>query len=117
RCLRLTVFIEKCCKVVLRRDRLRIVPDELVIDLLHTQTVFCSYIGIRERLRCLMCRFDFYPGFCRRTDGLRMREHRRKEENKERGGSALAFTPVAPPAVAVYQSCRFSWRDHIHMQK
>ena len=46
-----------------------------------------------------------------------MREHRRKEENEERGGSALACTPISPPAVGDYQSCRFSWRDHLHMQK
>jgi hypothetical protein len=64
-----------------------------------------------------MGRFDFYPRFYRRTDGLRMREHRRKEQNEERGGSPLGFTPVAPPAVADYQSCRSSWRDHLHMQK
>src|SRR6266516_1824600 len=54
-----------------------------------------------------MGRFDFYPRFYRRTDGLRTREHRRKEQNEERGGSPLAFTPVAPPAVADYHSCRF----------
>jgi len=64
-----------------------------------------------------MGRSDVYPRFCRRTDGLRMREHRRKEQNEERGGSPLAFTPVAPPAVADYHSCRYSWRDHLHMQK
>jgi hypothetical protein len=46
-----------------------------------------------------------------------MREHRRKEQNEERGGSPLAFTPVAPPAVADYHSCRSSWRDHLHTQK
>jgi hypothetical protein len=76
---------------VLRRDRLRIVPDELVVDLLYTQTLFCRYVGIRERLRCLMGRFDFYPRFCPRTDGLRTREHGRKEQNEERGGSPLAL--------------------------
>ena len=92
------VFPEKCGKGVLRRDRLRIVPHELVVHLLHTQTLFCSYVRIRERLRCLIGRFDFYPCFCRRTDGLRAREHKRKEQNEERGGSPLAFTPVAPPA-------------------
>jgi len=48
---------------------------------------------------------------------LRTREHKRKEQNEERGGSPLAFTPVAPPAVADYQSCRSTWRDHLHMQK
>jgi hypothetical protein len=46
-----------------------------------------------------------------------MREHRRKEQNEERGGSPLGFTPVAPPAVADYQSCRCFWSDDIHMQK
>jgi len=116
-CFRLPVFPEKCGEGVLRRDRLRIVPDELVVDLLHTQTLFCRYVGIRECLRCLMGRFDFYPRYCRRTDGLRKREHRRKEQNEERGGSPLASTPVAPPAVADYLSCRSSWRDHLHMQK
>src|SRR6266567_9133897 len=116
-CFRLTIFPEKCGKGVLRRDRLRMVPDELVIDLLHTQTLFCSYVGIRERLRCFMGRIDFYPRFYRRTDGLRTRQHRREEQNEERGGSPLAFTPVAPRAVADYQSCRSSWRDHLHMQK
>jgi hypothetical protein len=45
-----------------------------------------------------------------------MREHSRKEQ-QERGGSPLGFTPVAPTAVADYQSCRSSWRDHLHMQK
>src|SRR5437899_6411915 len=107
------VFPEKCGKGVLRRDRLRIVSDELVVDLLHTQTLFCRYVGIRERLRCLTGRFDFYPRFCRRTDGLRTREHRRTEQNEERGGSPLAFTPVAPPAVADYHRCRSSWRDSL----
>src|SRR5207249_5860261 len=116
-CFRLPVFPEKCGKGALRRDRLRIVPDELVVDLLHTQTLFCRYVGIRERLRCPMGRFDFYPRFYRRTDGLRTREHRRKEQNEERGGRPLAFTPTAPPAVADYHSCRSSWRDHLHMQK
>src|SRR6266478_7478816 len=110
-CFRLPVFPEKCGKSVLRRDRPRIVPDELGVDLLHTQTLFCRYVGIRERLRCLMGRFDIYPRFYRRTDGLRMREHKREEQNEERGGSYLAFTPVAPPAVANYHSCRSSWRD------
>ncbi len=114
-CFHLPVFPEKCGKGVSRRNRLRMVPDELVIDLLHTQTLFCSYVGIRERHRCLMGRFDFYPRFYRRTDGLRTREHRRKEQNEERGGSPLAFTPVAPPAVADYHSCRSSWRDHLHL--
>src|SRR5205823_5751400 len=85
--------------------------DELVIDLLHPQTLFCRYVGICERLRGLMGLFDFYPGFCRRTDGLPTREQRRKEQNEEGGGSCLAFTPVAPPAVANYHSCRSSWRD------
>jgi hypothetical protein len=116
-CFRLPAFREKCGNGVLRRDRLRIVPDELVVDLLHMRTLFCRYVGIRERIRCFMGRFDFYPRFCPRTDGLRRREHRRKEHNEERGGSSLAFTPVAPPAVADYQSCRSSWRDHLHMQK
>src|SRR5216684_7500750 len=110
-CFRLPVFREKCGKSVLRRDRLRIVPYELVVDLLHTQTLFCRCVGIRERLRCLMGRFDFYPRFYRRTDGLCAREHSRKEQNEERGGSPLAFTPVAPPAVADYHSRRSSWRD------
>ena len=96
-CFRLPVFPEKCGEGILRRGRLRIVPDELVVDLLHTQTLFCRYVGIRERLRCLMGRFDFYPRFCPRTDGLRTREHKRKEQNEERDGSPLAFTP---PAVA-----------------
>jgi len=64
-----------------------------------------------------MSRSDFYPRFYRRTNGLGMREHRRKEQNEERGGSPLAFTPVAPRAVADYQSGRSSWRDHLHMQK
>src|SRR5437879_9814949 len=112
-CFRRPVFPEKCGKGVLRRDRLRIVPDELVVDLLHTQTLFCRYVGIRERLRCLTGRFDFYPRFCRRTDGLRTREHRRTEQNEKRGGSPLAFTPVAPPAVADYHRCRSSWRDSL----
>src|SRR5205823_11121144 len=112
---RLPVFREKCGEGVLRRDGLRMVADELVVDLLHTQTLFFRYVGIRERLRRLIGRFDFYPRFCRRTDGLRTREHRRKEQNEERGGSPLAFTPVAPPAVADYHSGRSSWRDHLHM--
>src|SRR5437667_10173161 len=116
-CFGLPVFPEKCGKGGLRRDRLRIVPDELVVDLLHTQTLFCRCVGIGERLCRLMGRFDFYPRFYGRTDGLRTREHRRKEQNEERGGSPLAFTPVAPPGVADYQSCRSSWRDHLHMQK
>jgi hypothetical protein len=30
------------------------VPHELVIDLLDTQTLFCRYVGIGELLRCLM---------------------------------------------------------------
>jgi len=65
-----------------------------------------------------MGRFDFYPRFYRRTDGFRTREQKRKEQNEERGGSPLAFTPVAPArAVADYHSCRSSWRDHLHMQK
>src|SRR6266576_5695348 len=117
-CFRLPVFPEKCGKGVLRRDRLRIVSDELVVDLLHTQTLFYRYVGIRERRRCLMGRFDFYPRFYRRTDEFRTREQKRKEQNEERGGSPLAFTPVAPArAVADYHSCRSSWRDHLHMQK
>ena len=117
-CLRLPVFREKCGKGVLRRDRLRMVPDELVVDLLHTQTLFCRYVGIRERLRRLIGRFDFYPRFYRRTDGFRTREHRRKEQNEERDGSPLAFTPVVPArAIAVYHSCRSSSRDHLHVQK
>src|SRR5437667_7022942 len=117
-CFRLTIFREKCGKGVLRLDRLRMVPDELIVDLLHTQTLFLRYVGIRERLRRLIGRFDFYPRFCRRTDGLRTREHRRKEQNKERGGSALAFTPVVPArAVTNYHRCRSSWRDHFHVQK
>ena len=62
-CFRLPVFREKCGKGVLRRDRLRIVSDELVVDLLHTQTLFCRYVGIRERRCCLMGRFDFYRVF------------------------------------------------------
>jgi hypothetical protein len=117
RCFRLPVFAEKCGKGVLRRDRLRMVPDELVLDLLHTQTLFYRHVGIRERLRCLMGRSDFYPRFYPCTDGFRTREHRRKEQNGQRGGSPLAFTPVAPRAVADYQSRRSSWRDHLHMQK
>jgi hypothetical protein len=52
-----------------------------------------------------MGRFDFHPRFYRRTDGLRMHEHKRKEQNEERGGSPLAFTPVAPPAAADFHSC------------
>src|SRR5207247_1515083 len=117
-CFRLSVFPQKCSKGVLRGERLRIVPDELVVDLLHTQTLFCRYVGIREHLRCLAGRFDFYPRFCRRTDGFRTREHRRKQQNEERGGSPLAFTPVVPTrAIAVYHSCRSSSRDHLHMQK
>src|SRR5437899_3296246 len=116
-CFRLTIFGEKCGKGVLRRDRPRMVPDELVVDLLHTQTLFYRYVGIRERLRRLIGRFDFYPRFCRRTDGFRTREHRRKEQNEERGGSPLAFTPVSPPALADYHSCRSSSRDHLHTQK
>src|SRR5437762_14359956 len=96
----LPVFPEKCGNGVLCRDRLRIVPYELVVDLLHTQTLFCRYLGIRERLRCLMGRFDFYPRFCLRTDGFRTREHRRKQQDEEHGGSLLAFTPVAPLTVA-----------------
>src|SRR5213080_721698 len=115
-CLRLPVFREKCGKGVLRRDRLRMVPDELVVDLLHPQTLFCRYVGIRKRLRCLMGRFDFYPRFCPRTDGFRTHEPKRKEQNEERGGSPLAFTPVGPPAVADYHSCRFSWRDRLHAE-
>src|SRR5947207_6586186 len=105
-CFRLTIFREKCGKGVLRRDRLRMVPDELVVDLLNTQTLFYRYVGIRERLRCLIGRFDFYPRFCRRTDGFGIPEHRRKEQNDERGGSALALTRIAPPAVADYHTCR-----------
>src|SRR5205809_2036841 len=116
-CFRLPVFPEKCGKCVLRWDRLRIVPDESIVDLLHTQTLFGRDLGIRERLRCFIGRFDFYPRFYRRTDGLRTREHRRKEQNEERSGSPLAFTPAAPPAVADYHSCRSSWRDHLHVQK
>jgi hypothetical protein len=46
-----------------------------------------------------------------------MRGHKRKEQNEERGGSSLAFTAVAPPAVADYHSCRSSWRDRLHLQK
>jgi hypothetical protein len=76
-CFCLPVFPEKCGKGVVRRDRMRIVPDQLVVDLLHTQTLFCRYVGIRERQRCLMGRFDFYPRFRPRTNGLRTREHRR----------------------------------------
>src|SRR5947208_6403442 len=110
-CFRLTIFREKCGKGILRRDRLRIVPDELVVDLLHTQTLFSRYVGIRERLRCLIGRFDFYPRFCPRTDGFRTRDRRRKEQNEERGGSPLAFTPVGPPAVADYHSSLSSRRD------
>src|SRR5436309_7122848 len=116
-CFRLPVFPEKCGEGVLRRDRLRIVPDELVVDLLHTQTLFCRYVGIREPPRCLMGGFDVYPRFYRRTDGLRAREHKRKEQNEKRGGSPLAFTPVTPPAVADYHSYRSSWRDHLHTHK
>jgi hypothetical protein len=116
-CFRLPVFPEKCGKGVLRRDRLRIVSDELVVDLLHTQTLFYRYVGIRDRRRCLMGRFDFYPRFRPRNNGFRTREHRREEQNEECGGSPLAFTPVAPPAVADYHSCRSSWRDHVHTQK
>src|SRR5438046_8325644 len=101
-CFRLPVFREKCGKGVLRRDRLRMVPDELVVDLLHPQTLFCRYVGISERLRCLMGRFDFYPRFCPRTDGFRTHEPKRKEQNEERGGSPLAFTRVVPPVVAEY---------------
>jgi len=104
-CCRIPVFPEKCGSGVLRRDRPRIVPDQLVVDLLHPQTLFCRYIGIRERLRCLMGLFDFYPRFYRRTDELRTREHKRKEQNKERGGGPLASTPIAPPAAADYHSC------------
>src|SRR5262249_57330189 len=102
---------------VLRGDRLWIVQNELVVVLLHAQTLFCRYVGIRERLRCLMGRFDVYPPFYRRTDGFRTPEHKRKEQNEERGGSLLAFTPVALPAVADYQSYRSSWRYYLHMQK
>ncbi len=116
-CFRLPVFPERCGKGVLRRDRLGIVPDELVVDLLHAQTLFYRYVRIRERLRCLMGRFDFYPRFCPRNDGFRTREHRRKEQNEECGGRPLAFTPVGPPAVADYHSCRSSRRDHLHMRK
>ena len=101
-CFGLPIFREKCGKGVLRRARLRMVSDELVVDLLHTQTVFTRYVGIRERRRCLMRRFDVYPRFCPRTDGFRRREHRRKQQNGERGDSPLAFTPVLPPAVADY---------------
>jgi len=94
------------------------VPDELVVDLLYPQTLFCRYVGIREPLGRLMGRFDFYPRFYRRTNGFRTREQKGKEQNEERGGSPLAFTPVAPArAVADYHSCRSSWRDHLHMQK
>src|SRR5437764_15254141 len=103
-CCRIPIFPEKCGNSVFRRNRLRIVPDELVVDLLHTQPLFCRYVGIRERPRCLMGRFDVYPRFYRRTDGLRAREHKRKEQNEKRGGSPLAFTPVTPPAVADYHS-------------
>src|SRR5437867_9467094 len=116
-CFRLPVFPEKCGKGILRRDRFRIVPDELVVDLRHMRALFCGYVGIREHLRCLIGRSDFSPRFRRRTGELRTRDHRRKEQNEERGGSPLAFTPVAPPAVTDYHSCRSSWRDHLHMQK
>ena len=99
---RLPVFPEKCGKCVLRRDRLRIIPDELVVDLLHAQPLFCRYVGIREYLSCLIGRFDFYPGFCRGTDGLRTREHRRKKQDEERDRSPLAFTPVAQGATTFW---------------
>src|SRR5438046_10093648 len=101
-CFRFPVFPEKCGKSVLRRDRPRMVPDELVVDLLHPQTLFCRYVGIRERLRCLMGRFDFYPRFCPRTDGFRTHEPQRNEQNEERGGSPLAFTRGVPAVVAEY---------------
>jgi hypothetical protein len=35
------------------------------------------------------------------------REHKRKEQNEERGGSPLAFTPVAPPAVLIIRAVAF----------
>src|SRR6266705_907581 len=95
RCFRLPVLPEKRGKDVLRRDRLRIVPDELVVDLLDTQPLFCRYVRTRERLRRLMGRPDLYPRFYRRTNGLRTREHRRKKQNEQCGGSYLAFTPAA----------------------
>src|SRR5207302_9837626 len=117
-CFRPPVFPEKCGKSVLPRDRLRIVPHELVVHLLHTQTLFCRYIRIRKRLRCLIGRFDFYPRFCRSTDGLRTREHKRKEQNEERGDSPLAFTPVAPPArLLTYHSSRSFLRDSLLQKK
>jgi hypothetical protein len=53
-----------------------------------------------------MSRSNFYSGLYRRSDGLRPREHRRKEQNEERGGSRVAFIPVLPPAVADYHNCR-----------
>src|SRR5213080_630561 len=64
-----------------------------------------------------MGRFDFYPRFSPRDDGFRMPQHGRKEQNDERGGNALAFTPLATPAVADYHSCRSSSKDHLYTQK
>src|SRR5262249_17990319 len=113
----LAVFPEKCGKGVVRRDRLRIVPDKLVVHLLHTQAFLCRHVGIRERFRSLMSRFDFYPRFRPRNDGFRSPERRRKEQNDERGGSPLAFTPVTSPAIAAFQRYRCFWRDELHMQK
>ena len=114
---RVPVFPEKGAKSVVRRGRLRMVPDKLIVHLLHTQTLFCRYIGIRERFLCLMGCFDFYPRFSPCDDGFRTPERRRKEQNGERGGSALAFTPLVTTAVAECHSCRWSWKDHLHTQK
>jgi hypothetical protein len=49
-----------------------------------------------------MGRFDFYPRLDGPTDRLGMRDYGRKEQNEKCGGSALAFSPVTPSAVADY---------------